>query len=123
MPRHQSQYPELSSAPLCCSRFVFEPNQCPSRSGQYRNYAGLPPAQLFQLRRRSPTEWQSARVQAADVPPNHPTYSAVSQVVAAGVLPLADGTFAPARPVSGTELTAAADRLEALAAAAIRPGR
>jgi tetratricopeptide (TPR) repeat protein len=71
----------------------------------------------------SASEWQSARVQASDVPPTHPTYPAVSQVVAAGVLPLADGTFAPARPVSGAELTAAADRLEALAGASVRPAR
>jgi len=67
--------------------------------------------------------WESARVQAIDVPPGHPTYPAVAQVVAAGVLPLADGSFAPTRPVSGAELITAADRLEALAAAAVHPGR
>jgi tetratricopeptide (TPR) repeat protein len=65
----------------------------------------------------SAAEWQSAPLQAPDVPPTHPTYPAVSQVVAARVLPLVDGTFAPARPVSGAELAAAADRLEALAGA------
>jgi tetratricopeptide (TPR) repeat protein len=79
---------------------------------------------LIAVRRpASASDWQAARVEATDVAPSHPTYPAMSQVVAAGVLPLADGTFAPARPVSGAELNAAADRLAALAAGAVRPGR
>jgi Flp pilus assembly protein TadD len=79
---------------------------------------------LIAVRRpASAGDWESARVQAIDVPPGHPTYPAVAQVVAAGVLPLADGSFAPTRPVSGAELITAADRLEALAAAAVHPGR
>jgi hypothetical protein len=39
----------------------------------------------------------------------------VSQTVAAGVLPLIDGAFMPAQPVSGAELLTAIDRLDALA--------
>ena len=65
----------------------------------------------------SAAEWQSARVTVADVPPSHPTYRAVSQAVAAGVLPLDGDVFAPSRPVSGAELLAAVDRLDALAGA------
>jgi hypothetical protein len=60
-------------------------------------------------------EWRSARVRVADVPPTHPTYPAVSQAVAAGVLPLAGDVFTPSRPVTGAELMAAIDRLDALA--------
>jgi hypothetical protein len=52
------------------------------------------------------------------MPPGHPTYRAVSQAVAAGVLPLTGDAFGPARPVAGAELLAAVDRLEALAAPA-----
>ena len=48
--------------------------------------------------------------------PSHPTYPAVSQAVAAGVLPLAGDAFTPSGPVSGTELLGAVERLEALAA-------
>jgi tetratricopeptide (TPR) repeat protein len=67
--------------------------------------------------------WQSTPVTIADVPAHHPTYGAVSQAIAAGVLPLASGVFAPSRPVSGPELLAAVDRLEALAASGGRQGR
>jgi tetratricopeptide (TPR) repeat protein len=60
-------------------------------------------------------DWQSARVSIEDVPPGHPTYGAVSETVAAGVLPLEGSAFLPSRPLSGAELTAAVDRLEQLA--------
>jgi tetratricopeptide (TPR) repeat protein len=60
--------------------------------------------------------WQSARATVADVSPSHPTYRAVSEAVAAGVLPLTGDAFEPARPVSGAELLAAVARLETLAA-------
>ena len=69
------------------------------------------------VRPDSAAGWRSARVVAADVSPSHPTYLAVSQAVAAGVLPLAGDAFVPSRPVSGAELLGAVDRLEALAAA------
>ena len=59
--------------------------------------------------------WQAAGVRIADVSPSHPTYPAVSQSVAAGVLPLAGDAFTPLRPVTGAELLAAVDRLDALA--------
>jgi tetratricopeptide (TPR) repeat protein len=79
---------------------------------------------LIAVRRpASAGDWESARVEAIDVPPGHPTYPAVAQVVAAGVLPLAEGAFVPTRPVSGAELIAAADRLQALAAAAMPAAR
>jgi hypothetical protein len=71
---------------------------------------------LISARRAGSTaEWQAARVTLADVSPDHPTYPAVSQTVAAGVLPLIDGAFMPAQPVSGAELLTAIDRLDALA--------
>jgi hypothetical protein len=72
----------------------------------------------------SAAAWDSARVSVADVSPSHPTYPAVSQAVQSGVLPLAGDVFGPSRPVSGPELLAAVDRLEALAApTGERPGR
>ena len=63
----------------------------------------------------SAAAWQSARVTIGDVSPSHPTHPAVSQAVAAGVLPLEGNAFTPSGPVSGTELLAAVERLEALA--------
>jgi hypothetical protein len=64
----------------------------------------------------SAAAWESARVTVADVSTSHPTYAAVSQAVAAGVLPLVGNAFTPSRPVSGAELLAAVERLEALTA-------
>ena len=63
----------------------------------------------------SAAAWQSARVTIGDVSPSHPTHPAVSQAVAAGVLPLEGNAFTPSGPVSGAELLAAVERLEALA--------
>jgi hypothetical protein len=72
----------------------------------------------------SAAAWDSARVSVADVSASHPTYPAVSQAIQSGVLPLAGDLFGPSRPVSGTELLAAVDRLETLAApTGERPGR
>lgn len=60
--------------------------------------------------------WRDARLKIADVPPGHLSYPAVSQAVAAGVLPLdASGAFQLLRPVTGAELVDAIGRLEALA--------
>ena len=59
--------------------------------------------------------WQSAKQKIADVPPSHLSYSAVSTAVAAGVMPLENGTFQLLRPVTGAELTDVVARLEALA--------
>lgn len=60
-------------------------------------------------------KWQRARVTIADVPPGHLSYPAVSQVVAAGVMPLdASGAFQLLRPVTGAELVDVISRLEAL---------
>jgi tetratricopeptide (TPR) repeat protein len=60
--------------------------------------------------------WQSARLKIADVAPGHLSYPAVSQAVAAGVMPLdGTGTFQLLRPVTGAEAIEVIGRLEALA--------
>lgn len=59
--------------------------------------------------------WQNARLKVADVPPGHLNYPAVSQVVAAGVMPLdGSGAFQLLRPVTGAELLEVVGRIEAL---------
>lgn len=61
------------------------------------------------------TAWRTARLTMTDVSPGHPAYPAISQAVAAGVLPLGpDEVFQPGRPVTGAELVAAVNRLESL---------
>jgi tetratricopeptide (TPR) repeat protein len=60
--------------------------------------------------------WEGPRPKIADVPQGHLSYPAVSQVVAAGVMPLAEtGGFQLLRPVSGAEAVEILNRLEALA--------
>jgi tetratricopeptide (TPR) repeat protein len=60
--------------------------------------------------------WEGPRLKIADVPQGHLSYPAVSQVVAAGVMPLTDtGAFQLLRPVSGAEAVEIVGRLEALA--------
>ncbi|MBY0495622.1 MAG: hypothetical protein K2Y23_15545 [Cyanobacteria bacterium] len=60
-------------------------------------------------------KWQGARVTINDVGATHLSYPAVSAVVAAGVMPLANGNFELLRPVSGAEAVDIIGRLEALA--------
>jgi tetratricopeptide (TPR) repeat protein len=60
-------------------------------------------------------KWQAAKVSINDVAPSHLSYPAVSAVVAAGVMPLANGNFELLRPVSGAEAMDIVSRLEALA--------
>jgi tetratricopeptide (TPR) repeat protein len=60
--------------------------------------------------------WRATPLQFPDVPPSHPGFAAASVSVGAGVMqPLADGSFALGRPVTGAEAVAAVKRLEALA--------
>jgi tetratricopeptide (TPR) repeat protein len=60
--------------------------------------------------------WRSGRPRIADVPSEHLQYPAVAAAVTSGVMPLLEGgTFGPSRAVSGTEVVAVVDRLEALA--------
>lgn len=60
--------------------------------------------------------WRSARPKFSDVPPGHLRYPAVSLAVAAGVMSgTPDGTFQPARPVTGAEATAIVRKLHDLA--------
>jgi hypothetical protein len=60
--------------------------------------------------------WEGPRPKIADVPQGHLSYPAVSQVVAAGVMPLTEtGGFQLLRPVSGAEAVEILNRLEALA--------
>jgi tetratricopeptide (TPR) repeat protein len=60
--------------------------------------------------------WEGPRPKIADVSQGHLSYPAVSQVVAAGVMPLTDtGAFQLLRPVSGAEAVEILSRLEALA--------
>jgi tetratricopeptide (TPR) repeat protein len=72
---------------------------------------------LIEARRPGVTrEWRSARPRIADLPPDHLGYPAAALVVAAGVMPLLDGsTFRPMRPVTGAEAIDIVTRLEGLA--------
>lgn len=64
-------------------------------------------------------DWQGARGSFPDVASGNVAHSAVSAVVAAGVMQLADdGSFQPSRAVSGAEATAAVVRILALAGGA-----
>jgi len=59
--------------------------------------------------------WRDARLTFPDVPPSHPSYPAISEAIAAGVLRAGDGgAFQPARVASGAELVEAVDRLTSL---------
>ena len=57
----------------------------------------------------------AARPAIADVPLSHLGYPAASVAVASGVMRLQDGTFRPARPLTGAEAIAVIGRLEELA--------
>ena len=92
---------------------TFQPEQ-PVRRVDLAQIASRVLALIAARRPGSAAGWQSAAVKTSDVSPSHPTYPAVSQAVAAGVLPLNGDVFAPSRPVSGAELMAAVDRLHAL---------
>lgn len=59
--------------------------------------------------------WQDTRPKIADVSAGHLSYPAVSQAVAAGVMPLENGSFQLLRSVSGAEAIDIIGRLEALA--------
>ncbi len=60
--------------------------------------------------------WQSARGKFSDISSGHLAYPAASVVVAAGVMaPEPDGSFQPARLVTGAEAAAAISRLQAMA--------
>jgi hypothetical protein len=59
--------------------------------------------------------WQPARVNINVLAPSHLSYPAVSQAVASGAMPLANGNFELLRTVSGAELLAIIGRLEILA--------
>jgi tetratricopeptide (TPR) repeat protein len=66
-------------------------------------------------RPRLAREWQAARPQISDLPPDHLGYAAVALVVGAGVMPLAEGAgFKPTRPVSGVEAIDVVTRIEGL---------
>ena len=60
-------------------------------------------------------KWQGAKVTVNDVAPSHLSYPAVSTVVAAGIMPLANGNFELLRPVTGPEAIDIVSRIEALA--------
>ncbi len=70
--------------------------------------------QALARRHTGAQDWPSARPRIADLPPTHLGYPAAAAAVAAGVLPLADGLFRPARPVSGAEAIEVMGRLEGL---------
>jgi len=60
--------------------------------------------------------WQSARGKFSDISAGHLAYAAASVAVAAGVMaPAADGSFQPARLVTGAEAVDAIARLQAMA--------
>lgn len=60
-------------------------------------------------------KWQATTVTVNDVPSGHLSYPYVSQAVAAGVMPLANGNFDLLRSVSGAEALEIIGRIEALA--------
>lgn len=61
------------------------------------------------------TAWRNARPKFSDVPPGNLRYPAVSLAVAAGVMSAtSDGSFQPARPVTGAEALAIAQKLQEL---------
>jgi len=59
--------------------------------------------------------WRSGRPSIADVPSAHLQYPAVAAAVSSGVMPLEGEAFEPSRAVSGAEVIAVVDRLEAFA--------
>jgi tetratricopeptide (TPR) repeat protein len=58
------------------------------------------------------------RPQIADMAPGHLSYPAVSDAVVSGVMPLVDGRFEAARPLTGAEAAGVIARLRALASPA-----
>ena len=60
-------------------------------------------------------KWQATVVTVNDVPAGHLSYVYVSQAVAAGVMPLANGNFELLRGVTGAEAIEIISRIEALA--------
>ena len=60
-------------------------------------------------------KWQATTVTISDVPAGHLSYPYASQAVAAGVMPLAGGSFELLRSVSGAEAIEIIGRLESLA--------
>ena len=68
--------------------------------------------------------WQSARGKFSDITQGHLAYPAASVAVAAGVMnPAADGSFQPARIVTGAEAVEAVARLQAMADGPARGAR
>jgi tetratricopeptide (TPR) repeat protein len=59
--------------------------------------------------------WEAAAPRIADLPQSHLGYPAAAASVATGVMPLADGLFRPARPLSGEDAVGIVNRLEGLA--------
>lgn len=60
-------------------------------------------------------KWQATTVTVNDVPAGHLSHGYVSQAVAAGVMPLTNGTFELLRNVTGAEAIEIISRIEALA--------
>jgi tetratricopeptide (TPR) repeat protein len=60
-------------------------------------------------------QWAAARPRIGDIPPGHLGYPAVAMAVGADVMALVDGSFRPARPVTGAEAIDAIGRLQVLA--------
>jgi hypothetical protein len=61
-------------------------------------------------------KWQTGSVRFVDLAPGHLAYRAAALATASGVLPRsADGTFDPARLVTGAEASATVERLRAMA--------
>jgi tetratricopeptide (TPR) repeat protein len=69
---------------------------------------------LIAMRRPAAAREWAARPRIADLPATHLGYPAAATAVAAGVMPLVDGTFRPSRPVSGAEAIEVVGRLEGL---------
>lgn len=68
--------------------------------------------------------WQRSTARFSDIEPGHLAYPAAAVATASGVMPrTSDGRFDPARPVTGAEVSAAVERLRAMAPRAVFTSR
>jgi len=94
--------------------YEFEPAR-PVRRGEFAATVSRVLTLIGALKPQLATQWQSAHVTIADVPPSHLSFPAVSLAVASGVMPLDGSDFDLLRPVSGAEAMDVIGRLDALA--------
>lgn len=94
--------------------YEFEPSRR-VRRGELANTVSRLLSLIAVVKPELAKKWLGARLTINDVPSTHLSYPAVSMVVAAGVMPLANGNFELLRPVTGAEAMEIIGRLETLA--------